>query len=208
MIVYDKITIDTYSFKVTYDGTIIELNPKEFFLLKFFLQRQNQVLTYEAIIAQVWEFNKVPTYSCIRSHVKRIRQAFKKAKAEEFIETVHGIGYRLKPLNKKKEKAYLVIDDSFKITDLSSEIFSYCYHPDTLKVDCPFRKAFPDLTGLEVMFPTVINKETKKIELHGVERIYKSEKRESIKLTLVANEEERIKQSAANNKLLVFFEQN
>lgn len=78
VISYGKILVDTNSCRVTYDGQIITLLPKEYKLLLLFLSYPNHVLSYEIIVDKLWEVEKFPTPSSIRSHIKGLRKAFQK----------------------------------------------------------------------------------------------------------------------------------
>ncbi|HEY9610681.1 winged helix-turn-helix domain-containing protein, partial [Allocoleopsis sp.] len=55
---YGKILVDTDCCKVTYDGQIVTLLPKEYNLLVLFLKYPNHVLSYEVIIDRLWNLIK------------------------------------------------------------------------------------------------------------------------------------------------------
>jgi DNA-binding response OmpR family regulator len=73
----------------------IELTPKEFELLTFFLKRLNRALTRDQILDAVWGLDNFVTPRsvdrCINSLRKKIE---KKPHQPDFIKTVHKIGYR------------------------------------------------------------------------------------------------------------------
>ncbi len=179
MLLYNQIAIDTDAGKVTYEGKFVDLHPKEYLLLKLFLQFPNKVLTYDFIIAKLWRLNRVPSYSSVRSHIKGIRKAFRKINPEkDAIETVHGLGYRLSPVDENKSnfsqqerqdnQEYLVIDQQTIIRDLSLGVIDYCQQPSELKIGNKVSLAFPELGGLEIAFHKVIRQEVKEIRLNGI----------------------------------------
>ncbi len=179
MLLYNQIAIDTDACKVTYEGNFIDLHPKEYLLLKLFVQFPNKVLTYDFIIAKLWKFNRVPSYSSVRSHIKGIRKAFRQIKPDKnVIETVHGLGYRLSPIDENKSgylqreiqdnQEYLVIDQQTIIRDLSLGVIDYCQQPSALKIGNKISLAFPELIGLEIAFRKVIRQEVKEIRLNGI----------------------------------------
>jgi DNA-binding response OmpR family regulator len=56
-----------------------------------------RVLSRSGIIEQVWNYNSSPTEETVTSHIRGLRQKLRSlGAAEDFIETVHGLGYRLK----------------------------------------------------------------------------------------------------------------
>lgn len=226
LISYGKILVDTDSCRVTYDGAIIDLLPKEYQLLVLFLQYPNHVLSYEVIIDSIWEIDKIPSHSSIRSHIKRVRKAFKQANAsEEVIETVHGLGYRLKPLAKAKsansiispslsvikgflkakEVEYVAITENFIIKDISPGLSDYCDYPEVLKVGIKAEEAFPELVGFEGIFEEVLHKKRKDFQVKGIARTANPNRPEYINLYIVYDES-KSPDKIEDNLLFVFFE--
>jgi DNA-binding response OmpR family regulator len=91
--------LDPSNHVVTFKNNVVNLTPKEFALLELFLQNQSRVLSRQAIISQLWNTNDTPTEESVKAHLKTLRNKLSRAGAEEdFIETVWGVGYRLKLL--------------------------------------------------------------------------------------------------------------
>lgn len=82
--------------KVIYEGQDINLTAKELHLLKLFLENPGKVYTKANLYESVW--NDVYYYedNTINVHISNLRNKLKKATGQEFVETVWGIGYRLK----------------------------------------------------------------------------------------------------------------
>ncbi len=80
--------------KVTKDGVTIELLPKEFSLLEFFMRNPDKVFSAEAIMIRVWSLDSEAGTNAFRTTLTRLR---KKLNLDDnsLIETVHGAGYRL-----------------------------------------------------------------------------------------------------------------
>ena len=150
MLVYNKLAVDPNSFAVTYDGNVVRLHPKEYLLLRLFLKYPNHVLSYDIIIDSLWDHDNIPTHGGVRAHIKGLRKALREADATEIIiETVHGLGYRLNPINnhnsmvgtisppvsvlkefiKAKSIEYLVVDTKLIIKAISPGIFNYSDYP-------------------------------------------------------------------------------
>jgi DNA-binding response OmpR family regulator len=92
------------SCKVTYDGAVLNLTAKEFRLLELFLRNNQRIFSRSAIVNQLWAADEEPPEEdTIKSHIKSLRQKLKAVGANyDFIETVYGMGYRLKPLYDKQ----------------------------------------------------------------------------------------------------------
>ena len=55
------------------------------------------MLSRSGIIERIWSLEESPTEETVKSHIRGLRQKLKAAGApEDLIETVHGLGYRLK----------------------------------------------------------------------------------------------------------------
>ena len=70
-----------------------QLTPKEFALLEFFLRHPGQVLTRSQIIEAVWDFAYDGGSNVVDQYVKYLRRKI----GWQDIETVRGMGYRLRP---------------------------------------------------------------------------------------------------------------
>ena len=74
-------------------GTELHLTPKEFSLLEFFLRHPGRVLTRSQIIEAVWDFAYDGGSNVVDQYVKYLRRKI----GWQDIETVRGMGYRLRP---------------------------------------------------------------------------------------------------------------
>lgn len=97
---WGSLRLDPSSCEVTYGSQVLHLTAKEFSILELFLRNSQRVFSRSAIIDQLWGADKdPPEENTIKSHIKSLRQKLKAAGANyDFIETVYGLGYRLKPL--------------------------------------------------------------------------------------------------------------
>ncbi|MCC5652568.1 response regulator [Nostoc sp. XA013] len=90
--------------EVTYADITLNLTAKEFSLLDLFLRNNQRIFSRSAIVDQLWSAEKdPPEENTIKSHIKSLRQKLKAAGANyDFIETVYGMGYRLKALDREQ----------------------------------------------------------------------------------------------------------
>ncbi len=72
----------------------ITLTATEFKLLEYLLKSQGRVLTRDLLLDKVWGYDASVTTRTVDTHVKRLRE--KLGEAGELVETVRGVGYRLK----------------------------------------------------------------------------------------------------------------
>jgi DNA-binding response OmpR family regulator len=86
---------------VTFAKEIIPLTATEYKLLELFIQNPNRIFTRSAILDRLWEFDDAPTERAINTHIKDLRKKLKESGfTENIIETIYGMGYRLKPYAK------------------------------------------------------------------------------------------------------------
>ncbi|HEY9768592.1 MAG TPA: response regulator [Coleofasciculaceae cyanobacterium] len=94
--------LDPSSCKVTYDDRVLHVTAKEYSLLELFLRNGQRVFSRSAIVDLLWNLEDPPQENTIKSYIKSLRQKLKAAGApSDLIETVYGLGYRLKLLEKE-----------------------------------------------------------------------------------------------------------
>ena len=99
-----EVTIEPLSGKAhaSQPRTAIHLTPKEYGLLELFLRNPHRVYSRSTILDHLWTFEASPGEETVTAHIKGLRQKLKVAGiVDEPIETVYGIGYRLKPKPQK-----------------------------------------------------------------------------------------------------------
>lgn len=95
---WNNLRLDPSTCEVTCDGKLLHLTPKEYGLLELFLRNSHRIFSCSALIDHLWSFEEPPTEDTVRSHIKGLRQKLKASGVtEDPIDTVYGIGYRLKP---------------------------------------------------------------------------------------------------------------
>ena len=97
ILTHSKLRLDPGSYEAAYADQALQLTPKEFSLLELFLRSGRRVLSRRAIISHLWDLEDPPSEESVKAHIKTLRQKLKGAGAPaDLIETVRGIGYRLK----------------------------------------------------------------------------------------------------------------
>lgn len=83
--------------EVTYGDRVLHLTPNEYRLLELFLRHPQLVLSRGEILDRVWAVPEAPKEDTVTAHIKGLRQKLKQVGAPaDLIETVYGLGYRLK----------------------------------------------------------------------------------------------------------------
>ncbi|EHC18890.1 multi-component transcriptional regulator, winged helix family [Fischerella thermalis JSC-11] len=95
---WGNLRLDPTSCEVTYAGELLPLTPKEYALLELFLRNSRRVFSCGMILEHLWSYDDIPGEEAVRTHIKGLRHKLKAVGAPgDLIETVYGIGYRLKP---------------------------------------------------------------------------------------------------------------
>ncbi len=101
ILTYGEIQLDPVSCVVMYASQILSLTPREYTILEYFLHHPQQVVSKSALMDKLWEFDKSSGEETIKTHITNLRRKLKEAGAAiDPIETVYGVGYRLRASNK------------------------------------------------------------------------------------------------------------
>jgi two-component system OmpR family response regulator len=93
----DDLEMDLLSRKVRRGGKAIELQPREFRLLEYFLRHIDQVITRTMLLEGVWDYHFDPGTNVIDVHVSRLRKKLDDGSDRPLLHTVRGAGYRFGP---------------------------------------------------------------------------------------------------------------
>ena len=90
------ITLNPAERTVERDGKPILLTLKEFGMLEYFMRHPNQVVNREDLLSHLWDFNYASFSNVVDVHVKNLRNKLSAKGSSDVLETVRGIGYRLR----------------------------------------------------------------------------------------------------------------
>jgi len=88
--------LDTARHEVFNAGAALDLTPKEFALLRYFMTHAGHVLSQEHLLEHVWDENADPFTNTVRVTVGTLRRKLQAEGETQLIETVIGSGYRLR----------------------------------------------------------------------------------------------------------------
>lgn len=97
-IVHGPLRIEPASRTVSLSGEEISLTQREFDLLAYLAARPGRVFSRDELMEAVWDYPFFTDTSTVTVHVRRLRAKLGDDPSEpRFIETVWGVGYRLRP---------------------------------------------------------------------------------------------------------------
>lgn len=103
---WGDLCLDPKLIQVTHKQEEITLRPKEYALLELFLRHPQRIFSRNAIIDLLWSSDRSPTDAAVTTLIKDLRIRLKTAGiTEEAIETIHGLGYRLKAAPTEEKSA-------------------------------------------------------------------------------------------------------
>ena len=91
-----ELRLDPATHTVTVADEEVVLTAKEFELLRLFMSRPGQVLTRTTILDEVWDFAYEGTSNVVDVYVRYLRSKIDKPGQPSFIESLRGVGYRLR----------------------------------------------------------------------------------------------------------------
>lgn len=91
-----KLIVDLITREVRVGEHIIDLTTREFSLLELLLRSPDRVYTRTQILEHVWGYDFDPQTNVVDVYIRRLRNKIKDFLGAPVIETVRGVGYRLK----------------------------------------------------------------------------------------------------------------
>jgi len=93
---FGQLKMDLDKKEILAGGVPVTLTTKEFALLELLLTNPIKVFSKQNLYESVWNETYVYDNDTINTHVSNLRKKLKAASGEEFIQTVWGMGYKLK----------------------------------------------------------------------------------------------------------------
>jgi DNA-binding response OmpR family regulator len=94
---WENLYLNPSTCEVGYGAVPIHLTPKEYALLELLLRNGRRVLSRSVMIDRVWPLESPPEEHTVKVHIRGLRLKLRAAGvAEDLIETVHGMGYRMR----------------------------------------------------------------------------------------------------------------
>ncbi len=87
---------DRSSLRFSVDGKEIKLTAKELAIMELLMSNPGTLFSRERILSNVWGLNMDPLTNVVDVYIGKLRKKIDAEDAESFIETVRGLGYRLR----------------------------------------------------------------------------------------------------------------
>ena len=97
-----EIKINQDAHEVFVNGTLVDLSPTEYKLLRFLMSNPNRVLTKAQILDHVWEYDFNGEMGIVESYVSYLRKKLDPLTTEPLIQTKRGVGYMYKSVKNGK----------------------------------------------------------------------------------------------------------
>ncbi|MDE6557511.1 MAG: response regulator transcription factor [Clostridia bacterium] len=91
-VTFEGLTVDFAGRNVFVDGEKVDLTPKEYEILFYFIKNKGIALTREKLLFDVWGFDFYGDDRTVDTHIKMLRANLKQYR--KFIVTLRGIGYK------------------------------------------------------------------------------------------------------------------
>ncbi len=96
---FGPVSMDRLKHRAELNGEPLDLTPKEFQLLEYFLLHPDEVVKRTTLLEKVWDMHFDPESNVVDVHVGNLRRKLQAASGEPLIATVRGVGFSLRKEN-------------------------------------------------------------------------------------------------------------
>jgi DNA-binding response OmpR family regulator len=92
---FGEVALNFRRYEATRGDQQLELSPREFELLKYFIQHRGETITRDQLLDDVWGYDNYPFTRTVDNHIAKLRQKVEAVPADpKYIITVHRVGYK------------------------------------------------------------------------------------------------------------------
>src|SRR6185295_11467536 len=92
---FGDVTVDFKRHEARKAGQPIELSPREFQLLAFFIEHRGEIVTRETLLDAVWGGSSLPFTRTVDMHIAKLRKKIEDNPGDpKFLVTLHRLGYK------------------------------------------------------------------------------------------------------------------
>ena len=95
-LIYGGLELDRVRHAATHGGKRLDLTPKEFQLLEYFMLRPEEVIRRTELMEKVWDLHFNPMSNVVDVHVGNLRRKLGQGDGGQLLHTVRGVGYVLR----------------------------------------------------------------------------------------------------------------
>jgi DNA-binding response OmpR family regulator len=95
-LVVGSLSVDFAKHRAQKKGKNIDLTPREYEILKYFVERRGETVTREDLLNHVWGYTSYPNTRTVDTHIAKLRQKIEEnPEKPRILITVHTMGYKL-----------------------------------------------------------------------------------------------------------------
>jgi len=92
---FGNLEINLKKYNARKNGKSLKLSPREYEILRCFIEREGEIVSRDELLNQVWGYNSFPNTRTIDAHIAKLRSKIEdKPEEPKLIITIHGIGYK------------------------------------------------------------------------------------------------------------------
>jgi len=96
IIIINNLEINFKKYTAKKNNKQITLSTREFEILKYFVEKHDEIITREDLLNQVWGYDSYPNTRTVDAHIANLRQKIEDSSNEpKIIITIYGLGYKL-----------------------------------------------------------------------------------------------------------------
>lgn len=88
-----RLSLDLLRRKAFLDSADVDLTPREFELLEYFIRRPSQLITRDMLLQQVWKLRFSPQTNVVDVHISKLRKKIDSRRESSYIRNVRGAGF-------------------------------------------------------------------------------------------------------------------
>jgi DNA-binding response OmpR family regulator len=94
-VAFGEVNLDFRTYQATKSGAALELTPREFRILRYFIDHANEVVSREALLDHVWGYDSSAFTRTVDTHMARLRQKIEPVPHDpKHLITVYRVGYK------------------------------------------------------------------------------------------------------------------
>lgn len=92
---FGDLEINFKKYQASKKGRSLKLSPREYELLRCFIERQGEIISRKELLKQIWGYDSYPDTRTVDTHIAKLRHKIEDIPEEpKLIVTVHGMGYK------------------------------------------------------------------------------------------------------------------
>jgi DNA-binding response OmpR family regulator len=98
VLAHGPLSLDPARHRCGKDGVELDLTPREFEVLRYLLVHQEETVTKQELLDHVWGDNDAADHNVVQVYVSSLRRKIDTEGQPSLIETVRGVGYRMREI--------------------------------------------------------------------------------------------------------------